>query len=34
VTRLLRDLYSARLMVSNSRLVETNAVSMLLRHDD
>jgi acyl-CoA dehydrogenase len=34
VARLLRDLYSARLMVSNSRLVETNAMSMLLRHDD
>jgi acyl-CoA dehydrogenase len=30
VSRLLRDLYSARLMISNSRLAETNATSLLL----
>jgi acyl-CoA dehydrogenase len=32
VTRMLRDLYSARLMISNSRLLETNATAMLMRH--
>jgi acyl-CoA dehydrogenase len=31
VARMLRDLYSARLMISNSRLLETNATSMLMR---
>ncbi|MFF4601682.1 acyl-CoA dehydrogenase family protein [Streptomyces sp. NPDC001339] len=31
VSRMLRDLYSARLMISNSRLLETNATSMLMR---
>jgi acyl-CoA dehydrogenase len=30
IARILRDLYSARLMVSNSRLVETNSTSLLL----
>ncbi|MGV9284484.1 acyl-CoA dehydrogenase family protein [Streptomyces sp. NPDC003730] len=31
VARMLRDLYSARLMISNSRLQETNATAMLMR---
>jgi acyl-CoA dehydrogenase len=32
VARMLRDLYSARLMISNSRLQEANATAMLMRH--
>lgn len=31
VARMLRDLYSARLMISNTRLQETNATAMLMR---
>ncbi|MFI7230570.1 acyl-CoA dehydrogenase family protein [Nonomuraea angiospora] len=31
VARMLRDLYSARLMISNSRLLETNSTAMLMR---
>jgi acyl-CoA dehydrogenase len=31
VARMLRDLYSARLMISNSRLQEANATAMLMR---
>jgi len=30
ISRIIRDLYSARLMISNSRLVETNAIALLL----
>ena len=30
ISRLLRDLFSARLMIANSRLEETNATSLLL----
>jgi acyl-CoA dehydrogenase len=30
LSRIVRDLYSARLMISNSRLIETNAVALLL----
>jgi acyl-CoA dehydrogenase len=30
ISRIIRDLYSARLMISNSRLVETNSMALLL----
>lgn len=32
ISRILRDLYSARLMISNARLIETNSTSLLLEH--